>query len=118
VQRIKYKKLDHWQYQHLDIIFELLTGFKKNCEKWIGNKETASHPWTASPKGSGTSLVCSQKTGRKWADAVRRSPRSRITKLMEYVDSIEYPLIQIVRTHQQNTTEQCYRQLEASWENY
>ena len=42
-------------------------------------------------------LVCPQKTGRKGLDAVY------IIKLVEYVDRKEDPLIQVVRTHQQNT---------------
>jgi hypothetical protein len=29
---IQFKQLDHWQYQYLDIVLELLTGTKKNCE--------------------------------------------------------------------------------------
>lgn len=41
-----------------------------------------------------------------------------ITKLMEYVDSKEDPLIQIVRTHIATSTQQCYKQLDASRENY
>jgi hypothetical protein len=41
------------------------------------NEETTNHSLTASPKGRCRSLVCSQKTGRKWPDAVRSSPRSR-----------------------------------------
>ena len=32
VQRIKLKQLDHWQYQDLDTVLELLTGTKKNCK--------------------------------------------------------------------------------------
>jgi hypothetical protein len=40
-----------------------------------------------------------------------------ITKLMEYVDSTEDPLIQIVRMQQTPTQQRC-RQLEASRESY
>ena len=36
-----------------------------------------------------------------------------ITKLAEYVDRKEDPVIQVVRTYQQNPTQQCYRQLDA-----
>ena len=32
LQRIKLEHLDHWQYQHLDTVLELLTGAKKNCK--------------------------------------------------------------------------------------
>jgi hypothetical protein len=41
------------------IVLELLICTKKNCKIWIGNKETANHPWTASPKGRCRSLECS-----------------------------------------------------------
>ena len=41
-----------------------------------------------------------------------------ITKLMEYVDRKEDPLIQVVRTHQHNTDSHCYRQLDATGEKY
>ena len=36
VQRIKFKQLDHLQYQYLDTILELLTGARNNCKNWIG----------------------------------------------------------------------------------
>jgi hypothetical protein len=41
-----------------------------------------------------------------------------ITKLVEFVDSKADPLIQIVRTHQHTSTQQCYRQLDASRQKY
>jgi hypothetical protein len=44
-----------------------------------------------------------------------------VTKLVEYVDRKEDPLIQVVRTHQHTNrtpTEQCYRQLDASRQKY
>jgi hypothetical protein len=30
--KIKFKQLDHWQYQYLDTVLELLIGTKKNCK--------------------------------------------------------------------------------------
>jgi len=78
----------------------LLTGTKKNCKIRQEDEDTTNHPWTASPKGRHRSLVCSQKTGRKGPDAVRKSYTVEITKLVQYVDRKEYPLQQIVRTHQ------------------
>jgi hypothetical protein len=30
--RIKFKQLDHWQYQYLDTVLEFLTGTQKNCK--------------------------------------------------------------------------------------
>lgn len=41
------------------------------------NKEPANHPWKALLKSRRGSFVCSQKTGRKGADPVRRSIRLR-----------------------------------------
>jgi hypothetical protein len=32
LQGIKLEHLDHWQYQHLDAVLELLTGAKKKCK--------------------------------------------------------------------------------------
>jgi len=34
----KFKQLDHWQYQYLDTVFELLTGAKKNCKNQTGKR--------------------------------------------------------------------------------
>jgi hypothetical protein len=56
---------------------EFLTGTRKKCKSGQKNDETANHPWAASPKGRHRSLVCSQKTGRKGPDAIRRSLCSR-----------------------------------------
>jgi hypothetical protein len=50
---------------------------KKKCENWIGKQETANHPWAASLKGTNRSFVCSQKIGRKGADAARRNLHTR-----------------------------------------
>jgi hypothetical protein len=102
VQRIKFKQLDHWQYQYLDTVLELLTGTKKNCKTRPENEETTNHSWTASSKGRCRSLVCFQKTGRKGSDAVRSSPCNRNCKTSGICRQ-EGPLIQVVRTHQHNT---------------
>jgi len=66
------------------------------------SKETTNHSWTASPKSRCRSLVCPQKTGRKGLVAVRSSPRSRNYKVSGICRQ-EDPLIQVVRTHQNNT---------------
>jgi len=55
---------------------DLLTGTKKDCKPGQENEETAHHPRPASPEGRCRLLECSQKTGRKGPEAVRRSPRS------------------------------------------
>jgi hypothetical protein len=66
------------------------------------NEETVNHPWTASPKNRPRSLLCSQKTGRKWSDQLEEAYTAEITKLVDYVDRKEDPLLQTVRTHQRN----------------
>jgi hypothetical protein len=37
--KIKYKQLEKWQYQHLDIALEVLIGAKKKCENCIRKQE-------------------------------------------------------------------------------
>jgi len=64
------------------------------------NEGTANHSWTASSKHRCRSLVCSQTTGRKGLDAVRRSLTSRNYKNFGIHRQEEDPLIQIVRIHQ------------------
>jgi len=61
VQRIKFKQLDHWQYQYLDIILELLLAPRRTAKTRPENEESTNHSWTASPKGRCRSLVCSQE---------------------------------------------------------
>jgi hypothetical protein len=34
----KFIQLDHWQYQYLDTVLELLTGAKKNFKNWTGKR--------------------------------------------------------------------------------
>jgi len=62
--------LDHWQYQYysLGII---------NWSQELQKLDRKTNPWTTSPKGRHRSLVCSQKTGRKGPDPIRRSLHSR-----------------------------------------
>jgi hypothetical protein len=33
---IKFKQLDHWHYQYVDTVLELLTGSNKNCKNLTG----------------------------------------------------------------------------------
>ena len=95
--------MDHWQYQYLDIVMESLIGTKKNCKTKPENKETTNHSWTASPKSRCRSLVCPRKQGGRGLMQLEAAHAVEITKLAEYVDRKEDPLIQIVTTHQHNT---------------
>ena len=102
-ERIKFKQLDHWQYQYLDTVLELLTGTKKNCKTRPEDKETTNNSWTASPKGDVDRLYVSRKQGGRGLMQLEAAHAVEITKLAEYVDRKEDPLVQVVRTHQHNT---------------
>jgi hypothetical protein len=88
--------LDHWQYQYLDTVLELLVPRR--------TVKTDNHPWKAPPKGRHTSPASPRKMGEKELLKLEDAHVEEITKLKEYVDSTEYPLIQIVRTCHQHTT--------------
>jgi len=120
VQRIKFKQLDHWQYQYLDTLSELYTGAKMNCKSRQENEETTNHPRTASPKGRRRLFVSSQKTGRKGPDEVRRSLRS-INYKTGGICSEEGRSTNIRRLSEctnTTSTQQCCRQLDASRQKY
>jgi hypothetical protein len=65
------------------------------------NKETANHPWTASPKGRRRSLVRSQD-GRLLMQ-LEEAYSAEVTKLMEY-DSKEDQQLRTVGTNQHSTS--------------
>jgi len=58
--------------------------------------EIANHPWAASLKDTHRSFVCSQKTGRKGADATRRN-----------LHSINYKTADINRQQGKSTNTNC-----------
>jgi Zn-finger domain-containing protein len=58
------------------IFLKLLTCIKRTPKIGLENKANADRPCTASTKGKHRSFVCSQKTGRKRSDALRRSLRN------------------------------------------
>jgi hypothetical protein len=67
-------------------ILELLTG-TKNCKYWIGKQGNCKPSMDSITQRQMYITCCSQKTGRKGADAARRS------LVMDYVDRNEDPLI-------------------------
>ena len=67
------------------------------------NKKTDNHPWKLSPKGRHRSLACPRKEEGKELLKLEEPHVAEITKLKEYVDSKEHPLIRIVRTYQHTT---------------
>jgi hypothetical protein len=95
--------LDHWQYQYLDTVLELLVP-RRTVRTGNKNKKTDNHPWKAPLKGRHTSPACPRKMGEKELLKLEDPHVVEITKLKEYVYSKEYPLIQIVRTYHQHTT--------------
>jgi len=96
----KFKQLDRWQYQYLDTVLELLTGTKNTRSE---NKEINNHSWTASPNADVGRLYVPRKQGGRGLMQLEAAHAVEITKLVEYVDRKEDPLIQVVRTHQHST---------------
>jgi len=94
--------LDHWQYQYLDTVLELLVP-RRTVITGNKNKKTDNHPWKASPKGRHRSQACPRKEGGRELMKLEEVHIVEITKLKEYVDSKEHPLIQIVRMYQHTT---------------
>jgi hypothetical protein len=101
LQRIKYQQLDHWQYQYLDTVLELLVP-RRTVKTGNKNKKTDNHPWKTSTKGRHRSPACPIKEGKKELLNLEAHV-VEITKLKEYVDSKEHPLIQIIRMYQHTT---------------
>jgi hypothetical protein len=79
---------------------------KRTAKTGEENEETANHTWTASPKGRRRSLLCSKKNGERGLIQLEAAHAVEITKLLEYIDRQEDPLIQVVRTHQLASTQQ------------
>ena len=94
--------MDHWQYQYLEIVLELLVP-RRTVKTGNKNKKTDNHPWKASFKGRHRSPACPRKEGGKELLKLEEAHIVEITKLKEYVDSKEHPLIQIVRMYQHTT---------------
>ena len=76
---------------------ELLTGTQNNCEYWIKNTETASHPWTISSSGSCRYIICFQETGRVERCSLEETYIVKVMEAMEYVHSIKDPVTPIVK---------------------
>jgi len=93
--------LDHWQYQYLDTVLELLVP-RRTVKTGKKNTKTDNHPGKTSPRGRHRSPACPIKEGEK--ELLKLEAHVvEITKLKEYVDSKEHPLIQTVRMYQHTT---------------
>ena len=66
------------------------------------------------PKADLERLYVPRKQGGRGLMQLEEAHAVGITKLMEYVNRKEDPLIQVVRIHQTTLTQQCYRRLDAS----
>jgi len=62
-----------------------------------------NNSWTASPKTDVDHLYVPRKQGGRGLMQLKAAHAVEIKKLAEYVDRMEDPLIQVVRTHQHNT---------------
>jgi len=94
--------LGHWQYHYLGAVLELLVP-RRTMKTGNKNKKIDNHPWKASPKGRHRSPVCPRKEGGRKLMKLEEAHIVEITKLKEYEDSKELPLIQIVRMYQHTT---------------
>ena len=104
MQRIKFKQLDFWQYQYLNIVLELLTGTKKELQKLDRKtRKLLTIHGQHHPKADVDRLYVPRKYGRRGMAQLEAAHAVEITKLVEYVDWKEDPLIQVVRTHLHNT---------------
>jgi hypothetical protein len=84
-------------------VLELLIDTKKNCETWIGKtRKLLTIHGQHHPRADVDRLFVSSEYGGKGLIQLEEAYVIEITKLMEYVGSTEDPLIQIVRTHQNN----------------
>ena len=96
--------MDHWQYQYLDTVLELLTGTKNNCKNCTGKtRKLLTIHGQHHPKADVDRLYVPRKQGGRGLMQLEAAHAVEITKLVEYVDREEDRLIQVVRTHQHNT---------------
>ena len=85
-------------------VLELLTGTKKNCEKLDRKtRKLLTIHGQHHPKADVHCLYVPRKQGGRGLMQLEAAHAVEITKLVEYVDKKEDPLIQVVRTHQHNT---------------
>jgi len=97
---MRFKQLDHWQYQYLNIVLELLTGVKQNCKNWIGK---GGNCWSSmdsiTQRQTQITGVFPENRGRGLMH-LEDAHIVEITKMLEYASSKVNPLILIIRTHQ------------------
>ena len=126
MQRIQFKQLDRWQYQYLDTVLDLavpVLRYSFGIVNWHleelqkldrKTRKLLTLHGQHHPKADVDRFYVPRKHGGRGLMQLEAAHAVEITKLMEYVDRKEYPLIQVVRTHHTTQTQQCYRQLDAS----
>jgi hypothetical protein len=96
--------LDHWQCQYQDIALELLTGINKKYKKLDRKtRKMLTIYGQHHPRADIDRLYVPRKEGGRRLMQVEGAYIAETLNLVEYVESKEDPLIQIVRIHQHNT---------------
>jgi hypothetical protein len=84
------------------IIITIIMAPRRTAKTRPENEETTNHLWTALPKADVDRLYVPRKRVGRGLMQLEAAHAVEITKLVEYVDRKEDPLIQVARTHQQN----------------
>ena len=95
--------MDYWHYQYLDTVLELLTGTKKLQMLDRKTRKLLTIRGQHHPKADVDRLYVPIKQLGRGLMQLEAVCEVEISKLFEYVDRKEDPLIQVVRTHQHNT---------------
>jgi hypothetical protein len=83
---------------------EWLTGIKKKLKNWIEKtRKMLTIHGQHHPKADTDRLYVPRKEGGRGLMQIEGACRAEVTRLMEYVRRKDDPLIEIVRTHNQNT---------------
>ena len=95
--------MDHWHYQYLDS-FGIVNWHQEELQKLDPKtRKLLTIHGQHHPKAIADRLYVPRKQGGRGLMQLEAAHAVEITKLVEYVDRKEDPLIQVVRTHQHNT---------------
>ena len=93
--------MDHWQYQYN---FGIINWHQEKLQKLDRKtRELLTIHGQHHPKADVDRLYVPRKQGGRGLMQLEAAHAVEITKLVEYIDRKEDPLIQVVRTHQHNT---------------
>jgi hypothetical protein len=100
VPRIKFKQLDHWQYQYLDPVLAFFNWRQQELRKLDRKtRKLQTIRGQLHPKADVDSLYFPRKKGGRGLMQLEDAYEVEIKKLVGYADK-EDPLIQTVRTHE------------------